>query len=281
MTRQASAPHAVTPLAKFKDPNWTAKGETRASVPFDRLETLWINTGTLCNITCRNCYIESSPTNDRLAYITTSEVVAFLNEAKQLGTRKIAFTGGEPFLNPDFLDMTAEALWRGFDVLILTNAMLPMQRPRLKDGLVDFNARFPDRLTVRVSLDHFTRELHEAERGEGTWSRAVEGLDWLTRCGFKTAIAGRMAFAESEAASRAGFARLIAERGWRVDAANHSELMLFPEMDGKDDVPEITTACWAILEKESEPDDVRDHAHGRQAQGCRPPRRTSLHAASL
>ena len=60
--------------AKFQHPDWTAKGERRAVVPLDRLDSLWINTGTLCNITCQNCYIESSPKNDRLAYITRAEV---------------------------------------------------------------------------------------------------------------------------------------------------------------------------------------------------------------
>ena len=55
---------------KFEHPDWTATRERRATVALDRLETLWINTGTLCNITCQNCYIELSPSNDRLAYIT-------------------------------------------------------------------------------------------------------------------------------------------------------------------------------------------------------------------
>ena len=55
---------------KFRDPDWTAAGERRAHVPLQALRTLWINTGSLCNIECRNCYIESSPENDRLAYIT-------------------------------------------------------------------------------------------------------------------------------------------------------------------------------------------------------------------
>ena len=45
------------PLQKFSDPRITAKGETRATVALDRLETLWFNTGTLCNIECANCYI--------------------------------------------------------------------------------------------------------------------------------------------------------------------------------------------------------------------------------
>ena len=48
-------------LGKFEHPDWTATRERRASVALERLETLWINTGTLCNITCRNCYIEFEP----------------------------------------------------------------------------------------------------------------------------------------------------------------------------------------------------------------------------
>ena len=65
---------------KFADPDWTATRERRATVALDRLETLWINTGTLCNITCQNCYIESSPSNDRLAYITAAEAAAYFDE---------------------------------------------------------------------------------------------------------------------------------------------------------------------------------------------------------
>ena len=70
----------LAPVAKFSDPDRTAKGERRARVALRALRTLWINTGSLCNITCRNCYIESSPENDRLAYITRAEVAAYLDE---------------------------------------------------------------------------------------------------------------------------------------------------------------------------------------------------------
>ena len=52
---------ATPQLAKFADPDRTAKGEVRARVKLDALQTLWVNTGTLCNLTCRNCYIESNP----------------------------------------------------------------------------------------------------------------------------------------------------------------------------------------------------------------------------
>jgi len=87
---------------KFRDPAVTATGDTRATVNLRSLETLWFNTGTLCNLTCRNCYIDSSPRNDRLAYLTTAEVERYLDEIERdrLPTKLIGFTGGEPFMNP-------------------------------------------------------------------------------------------------------------------------------------------------------------------------------------
>ena len=121
----------IRAVEKFSDPQVTATGEMRASVGLKRLETLWFNTGTLCNIECANCYILSSPSNDALVYLTTDDVTGYLDEIRDndLGTREIGFTGGEPFLNPSMCAMVRQALERGFEVLILTNAMRPMMRP--------------------------------------------------------------------------------------------------------------------------------------------------------
>ena len=74
-------------MAKFRDPFVTAKGEVRATVPLRALETLWFNTGTLCNLTCANCYIESSPRNDRLAYLT-ADVVTYLDQIERESCRQ-------------------------------------------------------------------------------------------------------------------------------------------------------------------------------------------------
>jgi Radical SAM superfamily len=234
---------------KFRDPDVTAKGESRAAVALERLETLWINTGTLCNITCVNCYIESSPTNDRLAYITAEETRSYLDEIAALGlpTAEIGFTGGEPFMNPEILDLLEAALSRGFRALVLTNAMQPMQRPRVMAGLVRLREAYGDKLVLRVSLDHYTARLHEAERGPGSFARTLEGIDWLAGNGFALAIAGRSIWGEREAAARAGYAALFAERDWPIDSDDRAALVLFPEMDARLDVPEITTACWGIL----------------------------------
>ncbi|HEY9520379.1 MAG TPA: radical SAM protein [Methyloceanibacter sp.] len=245
-----------TRQGKFRNPDFTAAGEPRARVQLEALRTLWINTGSLCNIECRNCYIESSPENDRLAYMTRAEVASFLDEIAREAhpTREIGFTGGEPFMNPDILAMLGDALDRGHAVLVLTNAMQPMQRPRIASGLIALREAHGDGLVIRVSLDHYGKALHEAERGIDTYDKTIEGIDWLARNGFALALAGRTYSGESEASLREGYARLAQERGWPIDASDSAQLVLFPEMDVRVDVPEITTACWGILHKS--PSDV-------------------------
>src|SRR5580698_6191077 len=150
----ASAPPRLDPR-KFRDPRVTAKGEARAQVALKSLETLWFNTGTLCNLTCQNCYIESSPRNDRLAYLSAAEVARYLDEiaALGLGTELIGFTGGEPFMNRDLPAMLEDVLLRGLDAIVLTNAMKPMHHK--KRVLLSLRERHGDRLTLRVSLDHY------------------------------------------------------------------------------------------------------------------------------
>lgn len=244
------------PLEKFSDPDFTAKGESRAHVALAGLRTLWLNTGSLCNITCRNCYIESSPENDRLAYITRAEALAFLDEIERGGwpVHEIGFTGGEPFMNPDIVAMLGDALERGFQVLLLTNAMQPMLRPRIREGLLRLREAHGSRLLIRVSLDHYTKALHDTERTSGSFAKTVEGIDFLALEGFALALAGRTCWGETEGAARDGYAALIAERGWRIDAYDPAALILFPEMDLRADVPEITESCWGILHKD--PKDV-------------------------
>ncbi len=232
---------------KFRDPERTAQGERRARVHLNKLETLWINTGTLCNLTCRNCYIESSPSNDRLVYITHAELCAYLDEIERdkFGTRTIGFTGGEPFMNPDMVAMLDEVLSRGFEALVLTNAMKPMMKTSA--ALLDVQKRLGKRLTIRVSLDHYSRDLHELERGPKAWKPALEGLRWLSGNGFKIDIAGRLFSGEPEARMRAGYARLFERESINLDAFDGAHLVLFPEMDERVDVPEITESCWDIL----------------------------------
>jgi hypothetical protein len=239
---------------KFQHPFLTATGERRAQVALKSLDTLWFNTGTLCNLTCRHCYIESSPRNDRLVYLSAAEIGEYLDEIEklQLGTRLIGFTGGEPFLNPALPEMLEIALRRGFRVLVLTNAMKPMHK--MKRALLALREGFGERLQIRVSIDHYGRAVHEEERGRRSWQPTIEGLRWLAANGFLPSVASRRLSGEPEAAIRRGFAALFAELGIAIDADDPAALTVFPEMDAEADVPEITEACWGLLGKS--PDSV-------------------------
>ena len=258
MNQNVPAPTTFKPIdpRKFQDPDTTAKGERRATIPLKRLETLWFNTGTLCNIACKNCYIESSPTNDALVYLTAAEVAAYLDEAERLDQRPhtVGFTGGEPFMNPEIAAILGETLARGYDALVLTNAMRPMMRPRVQAALADLNKRYGKKLTLRVSLDHWREDLHDEERGPGTFQETLSGLRWLRDQQIETAVAGRLRWGDKDEDMREGYAALFARENFDVDAADHASLVIFPEMDARVDVPEITVDCWRILNKS--PDDV-------------------------
>lgn len=240
---------------KFRNPDLTAKGHDRASVAFVGLHTLWVNTGTLCNITCQNCYIESSPENDRLAYLTTQDLCAALDEAQARGEPldEVGFTGGEPFLNPHTPSMIRQCLERGLRVLVLTNAMRPMMRPQVQAALTPLTA-WRDRLVFRVSVDHWRVDLHDEERGAGAFAATLDGMRWLHQAGFRMAVAARLRWGDKDGDMRAGFRGFFAREGFTLDAADPQQLVLFPEMDARGDVPEITTDCWRILNKS--PDSV-------------------------
>ncbi len=238
----------------FADLARTARGERRAAVPLKRLQTVWFNTGTLCNIACENCYIESSPKNDRLAYLTVADVVPFLDEIAGLpeSVSLVGFTGGEPFMNPNFIGILEETLRRGFETLTLTNALKPMEHR--KSDIARLAKLYGPRMRIRVSIDDFRADVHDGERGEGAFAHAVEGLTSLWRGGVELEIAARNFSGDNENELRRGFAALFAECRIGIDCDDDQALLFFPEMRPGATPPEITEACWGLLKKS--PDDV-------------------------
>jgi hypothetical protein len=62
-------------------------------------------------------------------------------------------------MNPWLPSMLEEALSRGYRVRVLTNTVKPMHKQ--KTALLSLRQRYGDRLTIRVSIDHYAREVHE------------------------------------------------------------------------------------------------------------------------
>ena len=253
-------------VGKFENPDITLKGEHRAKLKPKSAKILWFNTGTLCNIECVDCYIESGPTNSRLQYLRVAEVERHLNDVaenlEKLKTHTIGITGGEPCMNPDIIKIITMVLERGFKLILLTNAMRPMQRPKVWNALQELIVQYPNQVTIRVSIDHYDQAGHEAVRGEGAWAPMVTGLQMLselartTKSAFQLDVAGHKpatddsdADAKAEAALRAGYAGLFWEEKIALDAHNMHRLVLFPKMQERE-LPEITTSCWSILDKQ-------------------------------
>lgn len=232
---------------KFVHPTRTAKGDTRASVELLKLDTLWFNTGTRCNLQCENCYIESSPSNNALSFITEDDVRPFLDEIVDLnlGTKHISFTGGEPFLNKHMLAIIELCLSRGFEVLVLTNAYRLIEL--YLEKLDRLNKAYPAQLKLRVSLDHFSQSVHEQERGENTFVDTLSNIKTLVNMGFHVSIAGRSLSSENMQQSLAGYQATLRHYGIDLTLCVGENMVIFPEMSTTKDVPEITTECWDIL----------------------------------
>jgi len=152
-------------------------------------------------------------------------------------------------MNPEMIALARVSLAAGYRVLILTNAMRPMMRPKMRQGLLELQAEYGERLNLRISVDHYAADFHDRERGAGTFDKTLTGMKWLRDNGISMTVAGRTFWGEADADARAGYAAFYARHGFAIDADNPGDTVLFPEMDETVDVPEITTDCWRILDK--------------------------------
>ncbi|HTK30377.1 MAG TPA: radical SAM protein [Candidatus Saccharimonadaceae bacterium] len=164
-------------------PAFTAS-RTTADVPrqpFAHLDELWIQVaGTLCNLSCTHCFVSCGPGDARHALMTRAEVAARVAEALPLGVRECYFTGGEPFLHPDLLDILEDTLPHT-PCTVLTNGTL-FTAARVA-ALAELGERSRYSLEIRVSLDAPTAPEHDAFRGAGSFERALAGVRALTDAG--------------------------------------------------------------------------------------------------
>jgi uncharacterized Fe-S cluster-containing radical SAM superfamily protein len=162
---------------------------------------LWLYSNFDCNLACDYCCARSSP---RAAARRLPAGVArrACEEFAGLGGSEILITGGEPFLDPDLVELV-EAAARWAPVTILTNAMVfgRGSRRRMLEALDR------SRVTMQVSLDSGTPELHDRHRGAGSFARARAGIASLRELGFKVRVTATVD--ESDAAEEDGFHALL------------------------------------------------------------------------
>ena len=148
----------------------------------DALDNLWFQvSGTLCNIVCEHCFISCSPVNHSFEFMSFAQVNAYLEESVKLGVKEYYFTGGEPFMNKEILDILERTLSIG-PATVLTNGMLikPFHAKRLKE--ISDSSIYS--LEMRVSIDGYTEEMNDAIRGKGVFKKAMTGVKLLVDNGF-------------------------------------------------------------------------------------------------
>ncbi|CAN5329331.1 radical SAM protein [soil metagenome] len=204
---------------------------------------LWMYTNFDCNLACDYCCVRSSPQTARAA-LGIDRVRQLAAEAVDAGVSELILTGGEPFLLPDIEDLVA-ACTAVLPTTMLTNGML--FRGRRLESLRRMDR---DRLTLQISLDSPTSDIHDAHRGKGSWQRAVAGIEVAKREGFRVKVAATLpyeqthevepfhAFLESAGVAREDqVIRALARRG----SADHGIELTVETL-----IPEVTVTATGV-----------------------------------
>ncbi|MCP4000146.1 MAG: radical SAM protein [Gammaproteobacteria bacterium] len=225
-------------LTKFLNCLHTATGAPRGYIEPHTLSELWFHTGTACNLTCPFCLEGSAPGDNRLNRITLSDVEPFMHEAVALDVKKFSFTGGEPFIVKDFVNILSFASSLK-PCLVLTNGTDPLLR-RLHQIKPLINQPHP--ITFRISIDWPDEQRHDKDRGKGTFRQSLQAITKLQKLGFCISLARQMEVNEDAAEIDNQFQKLLQANGYQGDI----HIVAFPNfaLPGTSPaVPDITENC--------------------------------------
>ena len=145
---------------------------------FHRLETLQVNLGDLCNLSCAHCHHHASPQGARIMSRAVMEkITAFLTRHPGL---TLDITGGCPEMNPDFRYFVEVTAGRAARRIIRSNLAIALELGM--EWLPDFYRE--QALVVMASLPCYEAENVEKQRGGGVFMQSIEVLRRLNRQGY-------------------------------------------------------------------------------------------------
>jgi hypothetical protein len=224
----------------------TPSGEPRGYIDPHALDELWFHTGTACNLACPFCLEGSKPGDGRLDRIKLADIKPFVDEAVALGVRQFSFTGGEPFIVKDFVNILRYASTER-PCLVLTNGTEPVIKRRRQ---IESLRAQPHPIAFRVSIDYPNRDRHDAGRGRGSFELAWQGMRLLHELGFRVSLARQVDKNEDAAAVDAGFRALFELNG--LPAA--TTIVPFPDFltpGSHPHVPYVTRSCMTTYQTEA------------------------------
>ena len=132
-----------------------------------------------CNLRCMHCYAGSDA--KRYDQLSTQEAKAMIDDLAAFGSPVLLFSGGEPCMRDDLVELMGYAKAAGMRVVISTNGTLIT--PRLAREFADVGLSY-----VGVSIDG-NRNTHDRFRGvDGAFERSMEGLANAQEAGIKVGL---------------------------------------------------------------------------------------------
>jgi molybdenum cofactor biosynthesis enzyme MoaA len=227
--------------------SWTTtlSGEPRGYIQPHALDELWFHTGTACNLSCPFCLEGSVPGDTRLDRMRLADVQPLIDESLSLGVKQFSFTGGEPFIVKDFVNILryASALR---PCLVLTNGTDPVLKRLHQIGTLSESAH---PISFRVSIDYPDRDRHDEGRDAGNFEKAFEGMRSLHEMGFHVSLARQSQPDENSEAIDRAFRSLLESHGLPEDI----RIVSFPEFGMPGDrpsVPDVTEDCMTRYQTE-------------------------------
>lgn len=144
----------------------------------EKIETLQVNVGKLCNQACKHCHVDASPARTEIMPRAVIEACLQVLESYKIPTLDI--TGGAPELIPDFRFFVAEARKTGAKVMIRHNLTVMFEKGQA--DLPEFFAA--NECEIVSSLPYFLAAQTDAQRGGGVFEKSIEALRRLNAAGY-------------------------------------------------------------------------------------------------
>ena len=137
-----------------------------------------------CNLRCQHCFVNDAKALFRNQDLTTEKCLSIIDQFKKLGVYLIIFSGGEPFLRNDFLDIIEHTKNNNISVVIHTNSLL------LNDEIITrLNSLLHPQMDIlQISLDGSTKETHETIRGRHTFEKTIDSIKRILQTNIKLRV---------------------------------------------------------------------------------------------
>jgi len=150
----------------------------------DRLTTLQMNLGYLCNLSCTHCHVNAGPKRTELMSRETMAIALQFAEKQQI--QQLDVTGGSPEMNPEFRWLVQTAKQQGLHVIDRCNPTI-LEEPGY-EWAADFLAEH--QIEVIASLPCYLESNVDAQRGKGAFAASIKALKKLNALGYGIAGSG-------------------------------------------------------------------------------------------